>query len=143
MHRSVPLSLSFLVLALLSATTGCETAPRPELAWKPVAITDPSQVAGKWEGILRREPPTKAANDLVTILILHDGRFRFLSVRTIGVLSGEGTFSVVDSGLSFSSDRGSIDMTLFEADNQRMLKTKARSHDGFEYASDLTQVNAR
>jgi hypothetical protein len=33
-------------------------------------------------------------------------------------------------------------MTLYEADSGRMLKAKARSHDGMEYASDLTPVKA-
>jgi hypothetical protein len=143
MQMVLRLSALLLMPAWLAITAGCETAPpRTSLEWKAVPITNPAQAAGKWEGILRRVPPSKT-DDLVAILIATDGRFRFTSVRTIGVLSGEGTFTVADHRLTVSTEQGSIDMTLYEADGRRMLKTKARSHDGFEYFSDLTPAGAR
>jgi len=143
MHVSNPLLILFLSLSCLMATVGCETVPPlPQLEWKPVPITDPAQAAGKWEGILRREPPSRT-DDFVTIIIVTDGRFRFTSVKTIGVLSGEGTFTIADGGLTITDERGSINMTLYEGDGQRMLRAKARSHDGIEYHSDLTPSGAR
>lgn len=130
------------LLAVLALSTGCETIARqekPEL--KMVAITDSSQVAGKWEGLLRWVPPTKT--DGVTLIVLPDGRFRFLSARTIGILSGEGVFSVVDDHLAVSTERGSIDLSLFEGEGQRLLRATGRSRDGSQFNAELTPTESR
>jgi hypothetical protein len=137
------LSLCFLSLAWLAANTGCETiAPRQQLEWKPVQITDPSQVAGKWDGLLQRFPPSRRM-DLVSVVIAPDGRFHFSSVKTIGVLSGEGHLTVTDGHLTATNERGSLEMTLHEADNQRMLKTTGESSDGTRFVVDLTPTKTR
>jgi hypothetical protein len=133
-------SLIFLAVTWLALNAGCETTePRQELAWAPVPIADLPSVAGTWEGIMRRVPHQKR-NDLVTIVIAPDGQFKFTSVRTIGVMSGEGQFALTNGKLTFSSERGTIDATLLEAKGQRMLKAAARASDGTEYNSELTQV---
>lgn len=142
MRTSVRFSLLFLSLAWLAAAAGCETTgPRQQLEWKPVHITDPSQVTGKWDGLLRRVPPSRT--DLVTVVIAPDGRFRFTSARTIGILTGEGTLTVADGHLTATTERGSLEMTLYEADSQRMLKAKGQSSDGIGFVVDLTPVKTR
>lgn len=132
------LGASLILVAWLAANTGCETTgPRQQLEWKPVQITEPSQVAGKWDGLLQRFPPSRRT-DLVSVVITPDGRFHFSSVRTIGVLSGEGNLTVTDGHLTATNERGSLEMTLHEADNQRMLKTTGESSDGTRFIVDLT-----
>jgi len=143
MHIALRLSLCFLSLAWLATGIGCETTgQRQQLEWKPVQITDPSQVAGKWDGLLQRFPPSRRT-DLVSIVIAPDGRFHFSSVRTIGVLSGEGNLTVTDGHLTATNERGSLEMTLHEADNQRMLKTTGESSDGTRFVVDLTPTTTR
>src|SRR5262245_2001634 len=98
MHTSFRLGLICVGLLGLAAAAGCETtATRQQAEMKMVAITDLAQVAGKWEGLVRRVPPSRT--DGVTLIVLPDGRFRFTSARTIGLLTGEGTFTLVDGHL--------------------------------------------
>jgi len=140
MQISVRWFFALLALGWSVASVGCETVEqhrRP--AWSPVSITEISSVAGKWEGILRRLPPTKR-NDLVTIVIAPDGKFHFVSVRTIGVMSGEGNFDLTNGKLTASSERGTIEATLFEAEGQRMLKAVGKAADGMEYNAEMTQA---
>jgi len=100
---------------------------------------DLSNVAGKWEGIMRRVPPAKR-HDMVSMIISPDGKFRFVSVRTIGVMSGEGSFALTNGKLTASSERGTIEATLFEAEGQRMLKAEGKASDRMEYNAEVTQV---
>ena len=65
------------------------------------------------------------------------GKFHFTSVRTIGVFSGDGEFSVNEGKLKASSERGSIEAALYEAGAQRMLKAKGRAADGTDYTADV------
>lgn len=140
MPKSLRWSCAILALACSVVGVGCETTNSPQrIAWAPVQIADASTVAGKWEGILRSRPPMKR-NDLVTIVIAPDGKFRFVTVRTVGVMSGEGTFTVTNGKLAASSDRGTIEASLFESGGQRMLKAEARAADGVEYNAEMTQV---
>lgn len=137
MQRFVRWPLAMPVLLWLSLSLGCETPqPAQPTAWMPVQITDMSGVAGKWEGILRRVPQNKR-NDLVALIIEPDGRFRFTSVRTIGILSGEGAFTLKDGKLTFRSERGTINAGLFEADGKRMLKAEGVGTDGMEYHTEM------
>jgi len=116
----------------------CESTERKQEQppWTLVPINDFAKVAGKWEGIMRRTPPMKQ-DDWVTIVIDESGRYEFVSVRTIGVLSGQGVFSLSEGKISTTSERGSIDGTLYETGTHRMLRTKAKAADGTQYLSDL------
>jgi hypothetical protein len=138
MQRFIRWPLVAFALVWISLSLGCET-PRhaPPTPWTAAQIADFPSVAGKWEGILRRVPQNKR-NDLVAIMIEPDGRFRFASVRTIGLLSGEGTFSLKDGKLTFHSQKFTIDAALFEADGKRMLKAEGVASDGMEYNTELT-----
>lgn len=138
MPRLVRWPFTLLALIWITLSVGCDT-PRhaqPTL-WTAVEITDMAKVAGKWEGILRRSPQNKR-NDLVALFIETDGRFRFTSVRTIGLLSGEGTFAVKDGKLTFTSEHFTINAGLFEGDGKRILRAEGVASDGMGYNSELT-----
>ena len=100
-------------------------------------VTDAALVAGKWEGIMRRVPSTRK-DDWLTVVIAPDGRYRFSSARTIGVFRDEGDLVAADGKLTTSSERGSIDVALYEAGERRMLKVKGHTPRGEEYFADLT-----
>ena len=139
MHVLMKACGAFLTLGYL-ALVGCEsTNTRQETPWTLVSVSDVSTVAGKWEGLLRRMPPTKQ-DDWVTLVIQPDGRYEFVSVRTIGAMSGQGEFTTSDGKLTTSSERGSIEAALYETGGHRMLRTKARGADGTQYFSDLKQA---
>jgi len=140
MRRLVRWPLAVVALIWISLSLGCETPPpaQPTL-WTAVEVKDMAGVAGKWEGILRRTPQNKR-NDLVALIIEPDGQFRFTSVRTIGILSGEGTFTLKDGKLTFNSDRFTINAALFEADGKRMLRAEGMASDGMGYSSELTPM---
>lgn len=138
---AIKLSALASLLACLAVTVGCETAaPRQQGEMKQVSIADPSQVAGKWEGLLRRVPPSRT--DTVTLIVLSDGRFRFTSARTIGLLTGEGTFTVTDGRLTAGTERGSMEATLFEGEERRMLRATGQSSDGIGFIAELMPVKS-
>jgi hypothetical protein len=140
MHKSLRLSVVLLAVCCLLITYGCETAERSKpLQWVQVPIADVSDVAGKWDGLMRRVPPDRR-DDWVTVSIASDGRYQFTSLRTIGVFSGHGEFVVNEGKLKATSERGTIEATLYEAGAQRMLKAKARTADGMEYTAEVKPV---
>lgn len=141
MHPSARLSLVVISLAWLAAGLGCQMiSPKEQAELKMVAVTDPSQVAGKWEGLLRRVPPSRT--DGVTLVILPDGRYRFTSARTIGILRGEGTLAVTDGRLTATSERGTMDVSLFEGEGRRMLRAMGQSSDGLGFIAEVTPVKS-
>ena len=141
MHSSTRLSVIALILAWLAAGIGCQTiSSKEQAALEMVPVTDPSQVAGKWEGLLRRVPPSRT--DGVTLVILSDGRYRFTSARTIGILRGEGTFTVADGRLTTTGERGTMDVALFEGEGRRMLRATGQSSDGLGFVAEVTPVKS-
>jgi hypothetical protein len=137
MQISFRCSLAVLALFCLATSHGCETMePTQQPRWVPVQITDLSNVAGKWEGLMRRIPPDRR-DDWVTVTIGPDGKYHFASIRTIGVFSGDGEFSVNEGKLTASSERGTIEAALYEAGGQRMLKAKGRTADGTDYTAEV------
>ena len=141
MHLSSRLLLIIVSLAWFTASIGCQAmAPKEQAELKMVDVTDPSQVAGKWEGLLRRVPPSRT--DGVTLVILSDGRYRFTSARTIGILRGEGTFTVADGRLTTTGERGTMDVTLFEGEGRRMLRATGQSSDGLGFVAEVTPVKS-
>ena len=124
----------------LAMSYGCQSPERSEpLQWVQVPIADVSDVAGKWDGLMRRIPPDRR-DDWVTVAIASDGRYEFSSLRTIGVFSGHGEFAVNDGKLQSRSERGTVEAVLFAAGPQRMLKAKGRAADGTEYTAEVKPV---
>ena len=125
---------AFLCLAM---TYGCQTTDRSEPPqWVQAPIVDVADVAGKWDGLMRRIPPDRR-DDWVTVAIAPDGRYEFSSLRTIGIFTGHGEFELKDGKLLSKSDRGTVEAALYQAAGQRMLKAKGRAADGTEYTAEV------
>jgi hypothetical protein len=120
---------------------GCEKSMErsSQPQWVQVPIADLSSVAGKWDGLMRRMPPSRR-DDWVTVAIASDGRYEFSSLRTIGVFSGGGHFALNEGKLLSKSERGTVEAVLYEAGAQRMLKAKGRAADGSEYTAEVKPV---
>ena len=130
-------SIMLTPLLCLLMSYGCHTAERSEAPQRvQVPIADVSEVAGKWDGLMRRIPPDRR-DDWVTVLIAPDGRYEFSSLRTIGVFTGHGQFALKDGKLLSTSERGSVEAVLYEAGSQRMLKANGRAADGTEYTAEV------
>lgn len=139
MRTSAQWSMTCLMFCL-AMSYGCQSmehADPPQ--WIQVPIADVSDVAGKWDGLMRRIPPDRR-DDWVTVAIASDGRYEFTSLRTIGVFSGHGEFAVNEGKLQSRSERGSVEAVLYQAGTQRMLKAKGRAADGTEYTAEVKPV---
>jgi hypothetical protein len=137
LHTSLRWSVALLAVCWFSMTYGCETVERSEPPqWVQVPIAALSDVAGKWDGLMRRIPPDRR-DDWVTVAIASDGRYEFSSLRTIGVLSGHGEFALTEGRLVSKSERGTVEAVLYQAGTTRMLKAKARAADGTEYTAEV------
>ena len=138
MQRSSPRwSMVLLALVCLVASHGCQTPERSEpTQWVLVPIADVADIAGKWDGLMRRIPPDRR-DDWVTVAIAPDGRYEFSSLRTIGIFTGHGEFALNDGKLFSKSERGTVEAALYHAGGQRMLKAKGRAADGTEYTAEV------
>ena len=142
MRTAAKWSVTSLVICL-AISYGCQTAEHAEQPqWVQVPIADLSNVEGKWDGLMRRVPPERR-DDWLTVTIASNGRYQFSSLRTIGVFSGHGEFSVNEGKLQSRSERGTVEAVLYEAGSQRMLKAKGRAADGTEYTAEVKPVKAR
>src|SRR5262245_49049147 len=138
MHIALRGLIRVLAFSFLFATSACGSMEQqPPTAWVQVPIANVSSVAGKWEGVMRRRPPERRDDDWVTVVIEPSGSYRFSSVRTIGVFSGEGEFTVDEGKLKVRSERGTIEANLYEAGDRRMLKAIGRTNDGIEYHAEV------
>lgn len=127
-------------LMLLGVIVACSMVEHPPSApLERIPIMDVSSVAGDWEGVLVQYPPSRN-EDWVRVHIEEDGTYRYEVLRTIGVFSGQGRFSVEDGALSVKSEKGSINVQLYHhsGKDDRILKNKAQSNDGVTYLADLT-----
>jgi hypothetical protein len=130
-------SLATVALACLATSYGCETAERSKPPqWVQFPITDVSEVAGKWDGLMRRIPPDRR-DDWVTVAIGSDGKYEFSSLRTIGVFSGHGEFALNEGRLVSKSEGGTVEAVLYQDGTHRMLKAKGRAADGTEYTAEV------
>ena len=137
MTRLLQRSMLLPALVCLVLSSGCESMGGSEQPqWVQVAITDASEVAGKWDGLMRRIPPDRR-DDWVTVAIAPDGRYEFSSLRTIGIFTGQGEFAVNEGRLVSKSERGTVEAVLYQYGQQRMLKAKGRAADGTEYTAEV------
>ena len=142
MRTAAQWSVTALMICLV-ISYGCQTAEHAEQPlWVQVPIADLSSVEGKWDGLMRRVPPERRA-DWLTVTIASNGRYQFSSLRTIGVFSGHGEFSVNEGKLQSRSERGTVEAVLYEAGSQRMLKAKGRAADGTEYTAEVKPAKVR
>ena len=137
MARLLQRSILLLALVCLVLSSGCQSTEHSEQPqWVQVPIADVSDVAGKWDGLMRRIPPDRR-DDWVTVAIGSNGRYEFSSLRTIGVFSGHGEFALNDGKLISKSERGTVEAVLYQTGTQRMLKAKGRAADGTEYTAEV------
>ena len=116
---------------------GCAPVePLPPPPSTPVSVSAFKSAAGKWAGILKATPRLKR-DDWVRLTIRDDGSYDFVSVRTIGIFQGQGTFTLIDGKLSAETERGSTIATLYEEGGRRMLKVEWATKDGVQYSADL------
>ena len=116
---------------------GCapvESLPPPPAT--PVSVSAFKSAAGKWAGILKATPRLKR-DDWVTFTIRNDGSYDFVSVRTIGIFQGQGTFTLVSGKLKAETEQGWTIATLYEEGGRRMLKVEWASKDRVQYSADL------
>jgi hypothetical protein len=115
------------------------TAPKETRQWQPIAIADFKSVAGKWQGLLVRNPRTRD-DDWVTFVIGDTGTYEFVSYRMIGVFAGKGNLVLTDGKLSAKSDKGgqmTLQLYADSGSSERMLRAEAKDGEGFQYWADL------
>jgi hypothetical protein len=107
--------------------------------WSEVGISDFRNIAGRWEGTMKRNPPSlrMAGDDWVQVVIRRDGEYAFESYRPIGVFKGQGTLIIEHGQATARTEGGRVSFTLLEADGTRMLRAAGSSNDGVDYSSDL------
>jgi hypothetical protein len=107
--------------------------------WQPTTITDMKSVAGKWQGLLVRNP-RDWQDDWVTFGIGETGTYEFASYRMIGVFAGKGKLVLTDGKLSAKSDKGgqmTLQLFVDSGSSERMLRAEAKDGEGFHYWADL------
>ncbi|HYM88701.1 MAG TPA: hypothetical protein VES92_06245 [Nitrospiraceae bacterium] len=117
---------------------GCAPVePLPPPPSTPVSVSTFKSVMGKWAGILKTTPRLQR-DDWVTFTIRDDGSYDFVSVRTIGIFRGQGTFTLIDGKLKAETEQGWTVATLYEEGAQRLMKVDGATKDGVQYSADLT-----
>ena len=107
--------------------------------YQPTSIADTKSVAGKWQGLLVRNPRTRD-DDWVTLVISETGEYEFASYREIGVFAGKGKLVLSDGKLTAKSDKGGqMTLQLFadSGSSERILRAEAKDGKGFYYWADL------
>lgn len=131
------------IIIAVHIVIGCgATDPKDARQWRPTTIADFKGVAGRWEGLLVRNPRTRD-DDWVTFTISDTGAYEFASYRMIGVFAGKGKLVLTDGKLSAKSEKGgqmTVQLYADSGSSERMLRVEARDSDGFHYWSDLKRA---
>ena len=126
-----------MMVGVLAVTVGCATVePVPPPPSTPVSISAFTGVAGMWAGIMKATPRLRQ-DDWLMVMIYNDGSYQFKSVRTIGILQGQGRFTLADGHLKVENEHGGIVGTLYEEGGRRMLKFEGATKDGTQYSAEL------
>jgi hypothetical protein len=136
------LEMMAIIIAVHVVVACSATDPKDTRQWRPTTIADFKSVAGKWEGLLVRNPRTRD-DDWVTFVISDAGAYEFASYRMIGVFAGKGKLVLTDGKLSAKSDKGGqMTLQLYgdSGSSERMLRVEARDSEGFHYWSDLKRA---
>lgn len=131
------------VIALAQVMVACSSmAPKETRQWQPIAISDFKSVAGKWEGLLVRNPRTRD-DDWVTFVIGETGTYEFVSYRMISVFAGKGKLVLTDGKLSAKSEKGgqmTLQLLADSGSSDRILRAEAKDGEGFYYWVDLKRA---
>src|SRR5262245_8818591 len=121
------------IIIVVHVVVACSTASKETRQWQPTAIADFKNVAGKWEGLLVRNPRTRD-DDWVTFVISETGTYEFASYRMIGVFAGKGKLVLTDGKLTAKSDKGGqMTLQLFAdyGSYERMISAIANDSERF------------
>jgi hypothetical protein len=142
MRLKTSLEILVVIIAVHVIAACSSTDPKETRRWQPVTVADFKSVAGKWEGLLVRNPRTRD-DDWVTFVISDTGAYEFASYREIGVFAGKGKLVLADGKLSAKSEKGSQMTMQLLADSgspDRILRTEAKDSEGFHYWADLKRT---
>jgi len=132
-----------IIIAAVNLMVACSSmAPRETRQWQATPATDFKSVAGKWEGLMIRNPRTPD-DDWVTLVIGDTGTYEFTSYRMIGVFAGKGMLALTDGKLSAKSEKGgqmTLQLYVDPGSNERMLKADGKDSGGFTYSADLKRT---
>jgi hypothetical protein len=133
------------VIIAVQVIAACSsTDPKETRRWQPATVADFKSVAGKWEGLLVRNPRTRD-DDWVTVVISQTGTYEFASYREIGVFAGKGKLVLTDGKLSAKSEKGGQMTLQVLADSgspERILRAEAKDSEGFHYWADLKRTGS-
>jgi hypothetical protein len=126
-----------MMVGVLGLAFGCASVePVPPPPSTSVSVSAFSGVAGMWAGILKATPRLRQ-DDWLMVMIYNDGSYQFKSVRTIGIMQGQGRFTLADGKLKVENEHGGIVGTLYEEGGRRMLRLEGATKDGTQYSADL------
>lgn len=133
--RTTSIVVCIAVLFLLGL--GCRSpGHEPARQWTPVPIESFASVAGKWAGLMLREPRSRQ-EDWVRLTIAADGAYEFTSYRTIGVFNGRGQLTLSEGKLTVKTERATASGSLWGSDAHRKLQFVAVMTDGTKYTTEL------
>jgi hypothetical protein len=143
LKKNFTMAVLIVAVQLMVACSLLDAPERRQL--QPATVTDFKSVAGKWEGLLVRNPRTRD-DDWVTVVIGETGTYEFVSYRMIGVFSGKGKLVLTDGKLSAKSEKGGqMTLQLFtdSGSPERMLRAEAKDSEGYQYWADLKRTAAK
>ena len=123
-----------LVTSLILAA--CSSAP-PAPPLNPVAITDYKMIAGRWSGLVIGLASRRDDGDWVDMVIRENGTYEYGIARNIGVMAGQGTFTLQDGKLMMAGDRGQGTFSLLEGEGTRVLRGSGTLNSGTALRGDL------
>jgi len=132
------------IIVAMHVVVACSMGSKETRQWQPTAIGDFKNVAGKWEGLLVRNPRTRD-DDWVTFVIGETGTYEFASYRMIGVFAGSGKLVLTDGKLTAKTDKGgqmTLQLYADSGSSERMLRAIANDGEGFHYWADLKRAPA-
>jgi hypothetical protein len=138
------LEMMVVIIAVQVIAACSSTDPKETRRWQPATVADFKSVAGKWEGLLVRNPRTRD-DDWVTVVISETGTYEFASYREIGVFAGKGKLVLTDGKLSAKSEKGGQMTLQVLADSgspERILRAEAKDSEGFHYWADLKRTGS-
>jgi hypothetical protein len=126
-----------MMVGVLGVAFGCASVePVPPPPSTPVSVSAFTGVEGMWAGIMKATPRLRQ-DDWLMVMIYNDGSYLFKSVRTIGIMQGQGRFTLADGKLKVENQHGGIVGTLYEEGGRRMLRLEGATKDGTQYSADL------
>ena len=127
-----------LLLAVLALSACASQTAAP--AASPVPVTDFKMVAGRWQGLLTGLASGRDEGDTVRLTIRDDGSYEFGVYRTIGALTGKGTFTLQDGKLRMQGERGQAVYALYEGNGRQYLRAEGELSSGMPLSAEFRRA---